>query len=72
VVDQVLEDILVDQPQVVMVVLVVEALVVVVRLLLDQEVQELVVKDFQVERVLLILVQVCNKVVAEVVLVLLV
>tara|TARA_R100000995_G_C3421270_1_gene94038 strand:+ start:294 stop:512 length:219 start_codon:yes stop_codon:yes gene_type:complete len=72
VVEQVLEDIQVDQPQVAMVVLVVEERVVAVVLPLELQEQELLVKEIQVEQVLLILVHLYNKVVAVVVLALLV
>tara|TARA_R110002012_G_scaffold113359_1_gene259350 strand:- start:936 stop:1154 length:219 start_codon:yes stop_codon:yes gene_type:complete len=72
VVEQVLEDIQVDQPQVAMVVLVVEERVVAVVLPLELQEQELLVKEIQVEQVLLILVHLYNKVAAEVVLALLV
>ena len=67
-----LEDIQVDQPQVAMVVLVVEERVVAVVLLLELQEQELLVKEIQVEQVLLILVHLYNKVAVEVVLALLV
>ena len=66
------ENIQVDQQQVVLVVLVVEERVVAVVLPLEVQDQVFVVKDFQVEQVLLILVQLCNKVVEVVELVLLV
>ena len=71
-VEQVLEDIQVDQPQVAMVVLVVEERVVAVVLPLELQEQVLVVKEIQVEQVLLILVRLYNKVAVEVVLALLV
>tara|TARA_R110000787_G_C13285132_1_gene432954 strand:- start:150 stop:521 length:372 start_codon:yes stop_codon:yes gene_type:complete len=72
VVEAVVENIQVDQQQVVLVVLVVEERVVAVVLPLELQDQVSVVKDFQVEQVLLILVQLCNKVVEVVELVLLV
>jgi hypothetical protein len=72
VVEAVVENIQVDQQQVVLVVLVVEERVVAVVLPLEVQDQVFVVKDFQVEQVLLILVHPYNKAVEVVELVLLV